>query len=446
MKANRIAMLGLAVLLGSTVYGNVSVIKAENNQLEEGLDAIEDAIGKGKDSDSENNSQSALKGETDMQEGSSDNTIGTPDDFPAAYDFGSGKISDFSRNYMLKKMPEPEQNDTVLNTDADPDNIQVLYLWEEGNIPAKTKFTKDMTGYFDDWDFRPYVTAIPVRKGVTPKGAVVLMAGGAYQFRGNYTDSLPTAAALREYGFQTFIVDYRLSPYTQEEGALDVARAVRFIRKNADVYGIDPDDIAVMGFSSTINLFASKTIFTMAKEAIGGNWYEIIAILIIIVIVAIVLILFLGTRLGLSIRATGDNPFMVRASSISPIFTITVGLCVANAMTGLSGGLLAQYQRSCDINIGTGQVTIALASLIIGETLVGKGSVAKRIFGVILGSCLYRFIVAIALRFNVPAECLKLVSSIIVAVAISLPYLRQKAAFMKTKRAAMAKRKQGGNL
>ena len=250
MKANKIAMLGLAALLGSTVYGNVSVIKAENNQLEEGLDAIEDAIGKGKDSDSENNSQSASKGETDMQEGSSDNTIGTPDDFPAAYDFGSGKISDFSRNYMLKKMPEPEQHDTVLNTDADPDNIQILYLWEEENVPAKTTFTKDMTGYFDDWDFRPYVTAIPVKKGVTPKGAVVLMAGGAYQFRGNYTDSLPTAAALREYGFQTFIVDYRLSPYTQEEGALDVARAVRFIRKNADVYGIEPDDIAVMGFST----------------------------------------------------------------------------------------------------------------------------------------------------------------------------------------------------
>ena len=250
MKANKIAMLGLAALLGSTVYGNVSVIKAENNQLEEGLYAIEDAIGKGKDSDSENNSQSASKGETDMQEGSSDNTIGTPDDFPAAYDFGSGKISDFSRNYMLKKMPEPEQHDTVLNTDADPDNIQILYLWEEENVPAKTTFTKDMTGYFDDWDFRPYVTAIPVKKGVTPKGAVVLMAGGAYQFRGNYTDSLPTAAALREYGFQTFIVDYRLSPYTQEEGALDVARAVRFIRKNADVYGIEPDDIAVMGFSA----------------------------------------------------------------------------------------------------------------------------------------------------------------------------------------------------
>lgn len=66
----------------------------------------------------------------------------------------------------------------------------------------------------------------------------------------NYTDSLPTAAALRQEGFQTFIVDYRLSPYTQQEGALDVARAVRFVRKNADVYGIDPDSIAVMGFSA----------------------------------------------------------------------------------------------------------------------------------------------------------------------------------------------------
>ena len=211
---------------------------------------------------------------------------------------------------------------------------------------------------------------------------------------------------------------------------------------NTGLYTIN---IAVMGFSS-INLFANDTIFTLAKDKIGGNWYEIIAILIVILIVAVILIWFLGTRLGLSIRATGDNAFMVRASSISPVFTITVGLCVANAMTGLSGGLLAQYQRSCDINIGTGQVTIALASLIIGETLVGKGHVAKRIFGVILGSCLYRFIVAIALRFNVPAECLKLVSSIIVAVAISLPYLKQKAAFAKTKRAAIAKRKRGGNL
>lgn len=107
-----------------------------------------------------------------------------------------------------------------------------------------------MTGYFDPYDFRPYVTAIPVKEGVAVKGAVVLMAGGAYQLRGDYTDTLPTAVHLRELGYQTFIVDYRLRPYTPQEGALDVARAVRFIRKNADIYGIDPNDIAVMGYSA----------------------------------------------------------------------------------------------------------------------------------------------------------------------------------------------------
>lgn len=187
---------------------------------------------------------------SDLRIGTSADTVATPDDFPAAYNYGTGKIEDYSRTAMLQKMPEPVDNATVLNTSADPNHIQALYLWEEGNVPAKTQFTAAMTGYFDNWDFRPYVTAIPVRTGVQPKGAVMLMAGGAYQFRGNYTDSLPTAAALRELGFQTFIVDYRLSPYTQEEGALDVARAVRFVRQNADVYGIDPDDIAVMGFSA----------------------------------------------------------------------------------------------------------------------------------------------------------------------------------------------------
>ncbi len=225
---------------------NREPVQAPGSELESGVAAIEEAMNQQNSS-----SQKPSEEGTDLREVSSADTVATPSDFPQAYNYGSGKIQDYSRTDMLKKMPAPTGNETVLNTAADPDGIQaLLYLWEENNVPAKTNFTAAMTGYFDNWDFRPYVTAIPVRKGVQPKGAVVLMAGGAYQFRGNYTDSLPTAAALRELGFQTFIVDYRLSPYTQEEGALDVARAVRFVRKNADVYGIDPDDIAVMGFSA----------------------------------------------------------------------------------------------------------------------------------------------------------------------------------------------------
>ena len=184
---------------------------------------------------------------------------------------------------------------------------------------------------------------------------------------------------------------------------------------NTGLYTIN---LAVMGFSSTMSLVKTPTIFSMAKTSLG----------------------FLGTRLGLSIRATGDNAAMVRASSINPAFTITVGLCVSGALCALSGGLLAQYQKSCDINVGTGMVTIALASLIIGETLVGKRTMLRRILGVVFGSCLYRFIVAVALRFNVPAAAMKLVSAIIVAVAISMPAIREHFAFENRRHAARARR------
>lgn len=194
--------------------------------------------------------------------------------------------------------------------------------------------------------------------------------------------------------------------------------------------GLYTVNIAVMGFSSNVNLFACDTVFSLAKEKFShdwcGDWYKLILVLVIVLVMGILLFLFLNTRLGLSIRATGDNEDMVRASSINPLFMITVGLCVANALTALSGAILGQYQKSCDINLGTGMVTIALASLIIGETLVKKGGMFKKIAGVILGSCLYRFIVALALRLNVPAEALKLVSAVIVAVAISFPYLKGK--------------------
>ncbi|MBO5450229.1 MAG: ABC transporter permease [Lachnospiraceae bacterium] len=193
--------------------------------------------------------------------------------------------------------------------------------------------------------------------------------------------------------------------------------------------GLYTVNIMVMQFSSVVNIFNCDTIFRYAKEYIGGSWYKVIVVLTVIVIVAAFLAWFLNTRLGLSIRATGDNAAMVKASSINPAFTITVGLCVANSLTGLAGCLLAQYQNSCDINIGTGMVTIALASLIIGETIIGKGGILRRVIGVILGSVLYRFIVAIAIRLHVPAECLKLVSAIIVAIAIATPYLKGKAGF-----------------
>ncbi|MCR5716758.1 MAG: ABC transporter permease [Lachnospiraceae bacterium] len=201
---------------------------------------------------------------------------------------------------------------------------------------------------------------------------------------------------------------------------------------NTGLYTIN---FLVMGRSSNVNIFGVDTIFSLAKEVSEAETYKtlykLVIALVIVLVICLILHWFLNTTLGLSIRATGDNEHMVKASSINPAFTITVGLCVSGSLTALSGAILAQYQKSCDINFGTGQVTIALASLMIGETLIRRGSIFRRAIGVVLGSCLYRIIVAIALRFNLPAEALKLASAVIVTVAIFVPYFKGNMDFYK---------------
>ncbi|MCC8017204.1 MAG: ABC transporter permease [Lachnospiraceae bacterium] len=210
---------------------------------------------------------------------------------------------------------------------------------------------------------------------------------------------------------------------------------------NTGLYTIN---ITIMG-KSVISMNDTETLFTRAKDLLAdtplAGAYKLLLALIFAVVVVILLLLFLDTRLGLSIRATGDNPAMVKSSSVNPALTTTVGLCIGGAMTALSGCLIGEYQKSCDINMGTGMVTVALASLIIGETIFGKFSIKVRAVGVIGGSCLYRVIVAIALRFNLPASALKLVSAVIVGVAISMPEIKRIIAFRKTKATVMAKRK-----
>ena len=208
--------------------------------------------------------------------------------------------------------------------------------------------------------------------------------------------------------------------------------------------GLYTVNICIMG-KSNLNMNTTTTVFSMMKELLKGtaleSYSKMIVVMIFLVIIAVLLALFLGTRLGLSIRATGNNIAMVKSSSINPAMTTTVGLCMGGAMTALAGCLLGEYQKSVDVNMGTGMVTVALASLIIGETIFGRRTIKVRILGVILGSCLYRVIVAIALRFNLPASALKLVSAVIVGIAISIPAIKEILALQKTKRAAMLRHK-----
>ncbi len=187
--------------------------------------------------------------------------------------------------------------------------------------------------------------------------------------------------------------------------------------------GLYTVNLAVMGFSSNVNMMRTETLFTLGKPFLG-SFYKLIPAAVLTILAGTLLVLFLKTRMGLSIRATGDNPDMVRASSINTGFTVTVGLCLSNALTALSGAILAQYQKTADINLGTGMVIIGLASLIIGETLMPKGKLWRKALGAILGSVLYRFIIALALRLDLPSECLKLISATIVALAIGLPAIR----------------------
>lgn len=210
--------------------------------------------------------------------------------------------------------------------------------------------------------------------------------------------------------------------------------------------GLYTVNLAVMGFSSNLSIFGTDTIFTLfaGDNPFLNEWGVVILLSIIVLLLCFFLKWFFKTGLGLSIRATGDSPAMVRASSINPTFTITVGLCLSNALTGLSGSLIAQYNKTADINLGTGMVTVALASLVIGESIFGKKKLILRLLGVVFGSLLYRSIIALALRLKVPTEAFKLVSACIVALAISSTKVKELLQYSRLRRNAMERQKQEG--
>ncbi|MGI6224098.1 MAG: alpha/beta hydrolase [Prevotella sp.] len=123
-----------------------------------------------------------------------------------------------------------------------------IYFWAEGNMPHITEYTGPQGNYQDPPSFRPYMNYFPAQQQV--KGAVVVCAGGAFMFRSDSNEGTPVAQWFARHGYQAFVVNYRVRPYTMEEGSLDLARAIRYIRWHAADYGIDPNDIASVGFSA----------------------------------------------------------------------------------------------------------------------------------------------------------------------------------------------------
>ena len=240
-------------------------------------------------------------------------------------------------------------------------------------------------------------------------GAVVALAGHPWL-------SIPAAmAAGMLSGFVTALLQTRMG----------VDSLLAGIVVNTGLYSIN---IAIMGGASLLNMNKTETVFTAMKALLAQTplapYYKTAVALLAVLLALVFLTLFLRTRLGLAIRATGDNIDMLRASSVNPAFTTLVGLCASNALTGLSGCLLAQAQKSVNIDIGSGMVTIALASLLMGRAFAPNGGIPRRASGAVLGAVVFRLVYALALRLNMPAFMLKLVSSVIVIFAIAGPYMK----------------------
>ena len=192
-------------------------------------------------------------------------------------------------------------------------------------------------------------------------------------------------------------------------------------------------NMIVMGGRSNLPMAKRDNLYTLF-EPLLGDYSKLVVTAVIVAVCAALLVVFFRTQLGLSIRATGDNRDMVSSSSIDPAFTTTFGLCMANAIVALAGALFAQYQKVGDTTSGTGTVVIGLASLIIGEVLIGRGGVLRSVCGAVVGAIIYRTIIAVALSASVAASNLKLVSAVIVAIAISYPAIRERIAFYRLKK------------
>lgn len=188
---------------------------------------------------------------------------------------------------------------------------------------------------------------------------------------------------------------------------------------------------------------ASQTIYKMMASVVDGNGeiWSLALSLLIVVLTSILLVVFFKTRPGMAIRATGDNEEMVRSSSINADLFRTYGVMLANSLVGLSGAMLCQQQRYADLGSGNGMLVVGLASVIIGQALFGRRGVTIGVISAVIGSMIYRMILQGAYQINMPSYTVKLLSALIVTIALVMPLAREKTIAMRIRR--MGKKEAG---
>ena len=196
--------------------------------------------------------------------------------------------------------------------------------------------------------------------------------------------------------------------------------------------GLYSVNLMIMG-KANVPLLRAETVFTLTENLFGVS--SVVATLIVglvaTVIVGAIMYWFFGTVLGTAIRATGCNPQMARAQGINTNVMVILGLLISNGLVALSGALGAHSIGFVDVGMGTGTIVIGLASVIIGEVLFGTRSFKNWLISVVLGSVVYRAVIAIVLELGMPPNDLKLFTAVLVAIALSLPLIKNKFAIMK---------------
>ncbi len=210
-------------------------------------------------------------------------------------------------------------------------------------------------------------------------------------------------------------------------------------------------NLMVMDDKANVPITQQESIYTAFGSLVGKQAQGMVLSLLVLILAGAAMVLFLKTPFGLSVRATGDNESMVRSSSINADLTKTAGLMGANACVALSGAMIAHYNCYAEVRMGIGMVVIGLASFIIGEIAVGifvkRKGVVSGVVAAAVGSILYRLIIAQALELNFSSSSLKLITAIIVALAMSYPAICDSIAlFRKKSQAKSGKEKMGGNL
>ncbi len=189
--------------------------------------------------------------------------------------------------------------------------------------------------------------------------------------------------------------------------------------------GLYSINLRIMGGRANLPMNTANTLFNDLSVSLNINRYYVTLVigLIFAIVVVGILYAFFGTELGSAIRATGNNEQMARSLGINTDTMKLLGLTISNGLVGLSGALNALYGQATDVRVGTGAIVIALASIVIGEVIISakKGGFLIRLFSIVLGSILYRIIVALVLQLGLNTDDLKLLTAILVGVALSIP-------------------------